>query len=131
MLRWVLCFLCTHRWARGSVHKKRYRTGLGRRFWGQAPPQWHTAQRIFIETGSKMHGTRPLTGCLQGCYGACRGGVMQDLGYELPRILIPRTSVNKGHEDRAWIPVNPESPSHTNLMSYCGVGHPCDCSDTP
>src|SRR5215218_9221101 len=25
-----------------------------------------------------------------------RGGAMQDLGYELPRILIPRTSVNKG-----------------------------------
>ena len=76
-------------------YKKRYRTGLGRRFWGQAPPQWHTAQRIFIETGSKMHGTRPLKGCLQGCYGACRGGVMQHAGYELPRIHIPRTPVNK------------------------------------
>jgi hypothetical protein len=55
----------------------------------------HTAQRIFIETGSKMHGTRPLKGCLQGCYGACRGGVMQHAGYELPRISIPRTSVNR------------------------------------
>src|SRR5215204_6326785 len=43
-----------------------------------------------------MHGTRPLTRCLQGCYGACRGGVMQHAGYELPRIPIPRTSVNKG-----------------------------------
>jgi len=43
-----------------------------------------------------MHGTRPLKGCLQGCYGACRGGVMQHAGYELPRIPIPRTPVNKG-----------------------------------
>src|SRR5829696_6311174 len=43
-----------------------------------------------------MYGTRPLTGWLQGCYGACRGGVMQHAGYELPRILIPRTPVNKG-----------------------------------
>jgi hypothetical protein len=30
MFRWVLCFLCTHRWDCGSVHKKRYRTGLVR-----------------------------------------------------------------------------------------------------
>src|SRR5215212_4414972 len=52
--------------------------------------QWHTAQRIFIETGSKMHGTQPLRGCLQGCYGACRGGLMQHTGYELPRITVPR-----------------------------------------
>src|SRR5918993_192700 len=43
-----------------------------------------------------MHGIRPLKGCLQRCYGACRGGVMQHAGYELPRILIPRTPVNKG-----------------------------------
>src|SRR5215213_4938844 len=43
-----------------------------------------------------MHGTRPLTGCLQGCYGACRGGAMQDPGYELPRMSIPRSWVNKG-----------------------------------
>ena len=33
-----------------------------------------------------------LEGGLQGY----RGGIMQDLGYELPRIPIPRTSVNKG-----------------------------------
>jgi hypothetical protein len=50
---------------------------------------------------------------------------------ELRGIPIPRTPVNKGHEDRAWIPVSPESPSDTNLMPYCGVGHPCDCSDAP
>jgi hypothetical protein len=47
-----------------------------------------------------MHGTRPLTGWLQWCYGACRGGVMQHAGYELPRILIPRTTVNKGRKKR-------------------------------
>src|SRR5215204_2225285 len=57
--------------------------------------QWHTAQRIFIETGSKMHGTQPLTECLQGCYGACRGGLMQHTGYELLRITVPRTPVNR------------------------------------
>ena len=43
-----------------------------------------------------MHGTQPLTWCLQGCYGACRGGVMQHAGYELPRIPIPRSRVNRG-----------------------------------
>jgi hypothetical protein len=31
------------------------------------------------------------------------GVVMQDLGYELPRIPIPRTTVNKGKkEDRSY-----------------------------
>jgi hypothetical protein len=49
-----------------------------------------------------MHGTRPLKGCLQGCYGACRGGVMQHAGYELPRITIPRTTVNKGKR-KGWV----------------------------
>jgi hypothetical protein len=34
-------------------------------------------------------------GCLDGCFQGCRGEAMQDLGYELPRILIPRTPVNK------------------------------------
>src|SRR5215213_10233269 len=57
--------------------------------------QWHTAQRIFIQTGSKMHGTQPLRGCLQGCYGACRGGLMQHAGYELPRIPVLRSRVNR------------------------------------
>src|SRR5215217_7069849 len=53
--------------------------------------QWHTPQRIFIETGSKMHGSKPLTGCLQGRYGARRGRVMQHAGYELPRIPVLET----------------------------------------
>ena len=34
--------------------------------------------------------------CLEVCFQGYRGGGMQDLGYELPRILIPRTPVNKG-----------------------------------
>ena len=29
----------------------------------------------------------------------CRGQAMQDLGYELPRIHIPRTRVNKGKKE--------------------------------
>jgi hypothetical protein len=39
---------------------------------------------------------RGYTGWLEGCFQAYRGGAMQDLGYELPRITIPRRSVNKG-----------------------------------
>jgi hypothetical protein len=39
---------------------------------------------------------RGYAGCLDGCFQGCRGDAMQDLGYELPRILIPRTRVNKG-----------------------------------
>ena len=35
----------------------------------------------------------PGDGCLQGY----RGEAMQDLDYELPRILIPRTRVNRGY----------------------------------
>jgi len=38
---------------------------------------------------------RGYAGCLDGCFQGYRGEAMQDLGYELPRILIPRTSVNK------------------------------------
>ena len=34
--------------------------------------------------------------CLEGCFQGYRGGGMQDLGYELPRIPIPRTRLNKG-----------------------------------
>jgi hypothetical protein len=34
--------------------------------------------------------------CLERVILGYRGGAMQDLGYELPRIPIPRTSVNKG-----------------------------------
>ena len=36
--------------------------------------------------------------CLDGCFQGCGGEAMQDLGYELPRVPIPRTWVNKGKE---------------------------------
>src|SRR5215208_4048409 len=38
---------------------------------------------------------RGYTGRLDGCFQGYRGEAMQDLGYELPRILIPRTWVNR------------------------------------
>jgi hypothetical protein len=46
---------------------------------------------------------RGYTGNLDGCFQGYRGGDMQDLGYELPRIPIPRTWVNSGvrHPARA------------------------------
>jgi hypothetical protein len=39
---------------------------------------------------------RGYAGCLDGCFQAYRGEAMQDLGYDLPRIPIPRTPLNKG-----------------------------------
>jgi hypothetical protein len=39
---------------------------------------------------------RGYAGCLDGCFWGYRSEDIQDLGYELPRILIPRTTVNKG-----------------------------------
>jgi hypothetical protein len=39
---------------------------------------------------------RGYAGCLDGCFQGCRGEAVQDPGYELPRISIPRTRVNKG-----------------------------------
>ena len=38
---------------------------------------------------------RGYAGCLDGCFQGCQGEAMQDLGYELRRIHIPRTPVNK------------------------------------
>ena len=35
----------------------------------------HTARRISIQPGSKMHGTPAQAGCLQGRNGASRGGL--------------------------------------------------------
>ena len=43
---------------------------------------------------------RGYAGCLDGCFQGYRGEAMQDLGYELPRITIPRTPVNKGKQKR-------------------------------
>jgi hypothetical protein len=38
---------------------------------------------------------RGYAGCLDGCFQGYRGAAMQDTGYELRRIPIPRTWVNK------------------------------------
>ena len=47
-------------------------------------------------------------GCLERVILGHRGVVMQDLGYELPRISIPRTPVNKIKEKRkGWVPPRP------------------------
>jgi hypothetical protein len=43
---------------------------------------------------------RGYAGCLDGCFQGCRGEAIQDLGYELPRIPIPRTPVNKAQRKR-------------------------------
>jgi hypothetical protein len=37
-----------------------------------------------------------MRGALRGVFRRYRGGVMQDLGYELPRIETLRSKVNKG-----------------------------------
>jgi len=42
---------------------------------------------------------RGYVGCLGRVILGCGGGAMQDLGYELPRILIPRTPVNRGKKE--------------------------------
>jgi hypothetical protein len=39
---------------------------------------------------------RGYAGRLDGCFQGYRDEAMQDLGYELPRIPIPRTPVNRG-----------------------------------
>jgi len=38
---------------------------------------------------------RGYAGCLDGCFWGYRSEDIQDPGYELPRIPIPRTPVNK------------------------------------
>jgi len=43
---------------------------------------------------------RGRTGRLEGAFHGYQAGAMQDLGYELPRIPIPRTRVNKGNRSR-------------------------------
>ena len=42
---------------------------------------------------------RGYTECLEGCFQGYQGGAMQDLGYELRRIPIPRTPVNKDKKE--------------------------------
>jgi hypothetical protein len=62
---------------------------------------------------------RGYAGCLDGCFQGHRGEAMQDLGYELPRIPIPRTPVNKlGIRPRF---VENSSPIHRCLLAYATV----------
>ena len=54
---------------------------------------------------------RGYAGCLDGCFQGYRGEAIQDLGYELPRIPIPRTPVNKGEVGESG-PLSP-APTYT------------------
>ena len=47
---------------------------------------------------------RGYAGCLDGCFQGCWGEAMQDVGYELPRIPIPRTWVNRGKKRKGLMP---------------------------
>jgi hypothetical protein len=50
---------------------------------------------------------RGYAGCLDGCFQGYRGEAIQDLGYELPRITIPRTRVNKGKKKGRSVMLHP------------------------
>jgi hypothetical protein len=86
---------------------------------------------------------RGRTERLEGEFHGYLGGAMQDLGYELPRIYIPRTRVNKGIRkgrgsyvpaldldvlrSSLWSrpPVGPLSPcNEAHLIRTVGVHHP-------
>src|SRR5215212_7975652 len=59
---------------------------------------------------------RGYAGCLDGCFQGYRGEAIQDLGYELPRIPIPRTRVNKNAKGYY-------EPLHSTLSStFCASG---------
>src|SRR5215213_3450265 len=57
---------------------------------------------------------RGYAGCLDGCFQGYRGEAMQDFGYELPRITIPRTWVNS----YPWIGPGYLTPSRA-ITSSC------------
>jgi hypothetical protein len=69
---------------------------------------------------------RGRTGRLEGGFQGYRDGTMQDLGYELPRIPIPRTSV---HKEMAG--VRPWTPARCGLTSvstgFFGSRRLCTC----
>jgi hypothetical protein len=52
---------------------------------------------------------RGYAGCLDGCFQGYRGEAMQNPGYELPRIRIPRTPVNRARRRAGliWAPTLP------------------------
>jgi hypothetical protein len=47
---------------------------------------------------------RGYAGCLAGCFQGYRGEDMQNLAYELPRITIPRTPVNRAKDGEEALP---------------------------
>src|SRR5215208_5784596 len=69
---------------------------------------------------------RGYAGCLEGCFQGYRGGAMQDLGYELPRILIPRTRVNKEKARKNRASGSNPNPSCSITVACCPVnGYRC------
>ena len=52
--------------------------------------------RAYLSIGVTSGVGRGYAGCLDGSFQGYRGEAMQDLGYELRRISIPHTWVNKG-----------------------------------
>jgi hypothetical protein len=54
-----------------------------------------------------------MQGAWSGCFQGYRGEAMQDPGYDLPRIPIPRTWVNKGiKKGIGAIACCPDFPTH-------------------
>jgi hypothetical protein len=65
--------------------------------------------------------------CLERVILGYRGGAMQDLGYELPRIPIPRTPVNKGkNENLAISSRGAEKPEPRVCVSESATRRSCD-----
>ena|SRR5215217_956422 len=67
---------------------------------------------------------RDYAGCLDGCFQGYRGEAMQDLGYGLPRILIPRTPVNKGMKKGRGLRARPSTSAIAELLVDRWVGTP-------
>src|SRR5215218_6620449 len=63
----------------------------GRNLYIRASTIAHIYPSVLQAIGAGRSGT-----LRSGCFWEHQSGVMQDLGYELPRIPIPRTPVNKG-----------------------------------
>jgi hypothetical protein len=72
---------------------------------------------------------RGYAGCLDGCFQGYRGGAMQDLGYELPRILILGTSVNKSKK-KGRSPVRGLS-SRRDVLARTDFYRPVSCASYP
>src|SRR5215213_4033923 len=67
-------------------------------------------------------------GCLDGCFQGHRGEAMQDLGYELPRILIPRSTVHTVGSNRPTYRREEACPRET---SACSQTYDAENTTTP